>query len=166
MQFIKLGGLIYMKVLRRAIILICLLFLIRAAVFAWPEGKYYDVNLKNKVKNNKATVIELNKKGNFDGNTFAAQRIINTSDETYLRYRLISDGRGWSFSSSIKLFDENNKEYISLTGGHHGKIWGTEGLATFEKLPENTKEITLVVESFDRKLELKIPLNKAGGKNE
>jgi len=153
-----------MKVLRRAIILICLLFLIREAVYAWPEGKYYDATLKNKVKNNQATVIELNKKGKFDGNTFAAQRIINTSDKTYLRYRLVSDGRGWSFAGSFKLYDANHKEYKSFSGGSHGKLWGQEGLIIFDKLPESTKEATLVVENYDRKLELKLLLDKAGDK--
>ena len=155
-----------MKTLRRTIIFICLLMLLIDIPIAWPKGKYYDSNLKDQVKNNKATVIELNKKGKFDGNTFTAQRIINTYDQTYLRYKLISDGRGWSFGGSFKLYDENHKEYTSFSGGSYGRIWGQEGLVIFDKLPESVKEVTLVVECYDRKLELKLPLKKAGGSNE
>jgi len=155
-----------MKLLRRSIIVLCLFFLLTELVYALPEGKYYDSSLKDKVKNNESTVIELNQKGKFDGNTFTAQRIINTSDKTHLRYRLISNGRGWSFAGSFTLFDENHKEYKGFSSGMHGKSWGQEGIVIFDKLPESAKKVTLVVECYDRKLELKLPLNKAGNKNE
>ncbi|MHC1684545.1 MAG: DUF5643 domain-containing protein [Clostridiaceae bacterium] len=151
-----------MKSLRRGIIIVCLILLIPFIMLvfsSFPEGKYYDDQLKDLVKNGQAEVIEINKKINIDDDTIYIYRIINTETETNLRYKIL-EKPGWSFSASaLVIYDDYGKKQHH-GGGSSGKIWGEDGLAKYERINKNSKEITIKLEWYDRTGEIVVPLGK------
>lgn len=102
-----------------------------------------------------------------DNDKIFINRIINTEDETYIRYRVIKFEQGWSFpESAIKVFDDKGQEYIYHGAGSSGKAWGEEGIFRVDRIPDDVKEITLKLDRYDRKSEVKIHLAEDGEKNE
>lgn len=115
------------KGLRRTIIVICLLILILSGFTSLPESKYYNKNLKVLVNAKEAQVIEAGKGMKIDEDTIFIKRIINTQDNTYIRYAFIRFEQGWSFSEgALKIFDDKGKEYHSMSGSSSGKLWGQD----------------------------------------
>lgn len=132
-----------------------------------PESKYYEKDLKAMVNEKKAQVIEVGKGMKIDKDTIFIERIINTQDKTYIRYALIRFDQGWSFSeSAIKIFDDKGKQYQKKSGSWKGKFWGQDGLFEIDKINNDVKYITLKLDWYDRKDEMKISLGKEGEINE
>lgn len=151
-----------MRVLRRSIIVICSIFLIPLIILvfaSFPRGKYFTSNLKAQVKSGKADVIEVNKKIKIDNDTIFIERIINTATETTLRYKVI-EAPGWSFSNSaLVLYDEKRKKN-QKSGESIGKIWGEDGIISYDRIDKESKEITISLEWFDRRGNVVIPIRK------
>lgn len=163
----SLRGAAEIKGLRRTIIVICLLILAVSSFRSLPESKYYDKNLKALVKAKEAQVIEVGKGMKIDKDTIFIKRIINTQDKTYIRYAFIRFEQGWSFSEgAIKILDDKGKQYHFISGAWSGKMWGQDGLMELDRLNKDSKYITLKLEWYDRKNELKISLGKEGEIND
>lgn len=103
-----------------------------------------------------------------DNDDLIIKRIINTEDKSYVRYRQIRTTQGWSFSKSIfRIFDDKGEEYIKVAGGASTNFWGEEGLMQLDKkIGEDVKYLTIKIDWYDRKSEMKIPLSKEGEANE
>ncbi len=155
-----------MKIIRRGIIVICLLYLIGYGIDFLPESKYYDKELERLVKQGKAQVIEVDKSFNIDDAKIHVKRLINTDKYTYVRYSYIRKEEGWSFVGNIQLFDDKGKEYFCSAGGMNGKPWGEDGRQRFDKLDEDAKYVLIKIEHYDRKNEIKISLEEEGEINE
>jgi hypothetical protein len=152
-----------MKGLRRAIIVICVLLLGVKVFQNLPESKYYFEDLKTLVDTKKAQVIEVGKGMKIDKDTVFIKRIINTQDNTCIRYTFIRLEQGWSFpDSTIKMFDDKGRQYLYDSAGSSGKMWGQDGLIMFDRLNDDVKYITLKIDCYDIKSELKISLGKEG----
>lgn len=153
---------------RRTLIVISLLILLFSGFVSLPESKYYDKGLKSLVKAQNAQVIEVGKGMKLDKDSIYIKRIINTQDKTYIRYAFIMHEQGWSFFSrnSLKVFDDKEKEYHITDGSGTGKLWGEDGLIDLDKIDKNSKYITIKLDWYDRKNELKISLEKEGEINE
>lgn len=146
-----------LKVFRRAIIIICSILLIILLIMSIPEGKYINKDLQGKVNNGAAKVIEVNKEWDIDNDKVIIQRIIITDKNTYLRIRYIQRQTGWSFPfSSIELYDNKGRKNV-ISGESIGKLWGEEGVNEYERVSDNSKELTLKLQLYDRNRELKIP---------
>lgn len=155
------------KRLRRAIIAICLVILTISGFESLPESKYGDKSLKTLVNTKKAQVIEVGEEMKIDKDTILIKRIINTEDKTYIRYALVRFEQGWSFSGgAINIFDDKGNQYRYNGGQSSGKLWGQDGLISFDRINEDAKYITLKLEWYDRKNEMKILLEKEGENNE
>lgn len=153
-----------MKVLRRVIIVICIILLIPLLIISVPEEKYFYNDLKDKVKIGTAQVIEVNKKWKIDDSTIIIQRIISTNKNVYVRFRYVENKSGWSFpSNSIELYDDKGKKYM-VAGEDIGKLWGEEGINEYDRPSADCKEIILKLQLYDRKMEFKIPYGRS--KNE
>lgn len=155
------------KRLRRTIIAICLGILTISAFMSLPESKYGSKSLKTLVDTKKAQVIEVGKKMEIDKDTILIKRIINTEDKTYIRYALERFEQGWSLSEgAINIFDDKGNQYRYNGGQSSGKLWGQDGLISFDRINEDAKYITLKLDWYDRKNEMKISLEKEGENND
>ena len=96
------------------------------------------------------------------------KRIINTEDESYIRYKQVRTTLGWSFSESIfRIFDDNGEEYIKTAISSSTSFWVTEGLILLDKkIKEDVKYLIIKIDWYDRQNKIKIPLNKEGEANE
>lgn len=154
-------------ILRRGIILVCVLFLVSYLIGMWPENKYYSPELKSQVEKGTAQVIEVNKSFKIDRDKMKIMRLIKTADRTYIRFALIKKEEGWTFpDSSIKIIDDKGREYQCYGGGSSGKAWGEEGLLQTEPIAEDISQITIKFQWFDRENHLVIPLAKEGKADE
>lgn len=132
-----------------------------------PESKYYYKSLKVLVDTEQAQVIEVRKGMKIDKDTIYIKRIINSKDKSYIRYAVIMNEQGWSFSEgAMKIFDDKGKEYHSMSGGWSGKLWGQDGILEIDRINKDSKYITLKLDWYDRKNELTISLGKEGEINE
>lgn len=155
------------KIIRRSIIVICLLLLIPVISQLLPERKYLRTDIANMVRNGNAKAIEVNQSAKIDMDTLIIKSIINTSDETYIRYRVLEPGQGWNFPvSALKMYDEKGNSYMWNGGTGQGKLWGEECFYSYQKISSSSKEMVLKFEWYDRSVELRIPLEKSGGSNE
>ncbi|WP_234117276.1 DUF5643 domain-containing protein [Clostridium hydrogenum] len=153
-----------MKKFRRTIIIICSILLIPIILTSIPSGKYLNSYWKKIMIGENAKVIEVNKKWKIDNASIIIQRVIITDKHVYIRARYVSLEIGWSFDfGSIEMYDDKGKRYFNSTGEGRGKLWGGEEITQYEKVPKDCKEITLRLQCYDRKAELKIPCK--GGKN-
>lgn len=158
---------IHIKGLRRTIIVICLIVLAITGFLSIPSGKYYNAGVKKLVKENEAEVIEVGKSMKIDNDKIFINRIINTEDETYIRYKFIRFEQGWSFpEGDIKVFDDKLQEYLYHGSQSSGKLWGQEGIFRVDRIPDDVQYITLKLDRYDRKAEMKISLVEEGEKNE
>lgn len=124
---------------------------------SFPESKYYNRDIKALVKAGEAQVIEVGQEMKIDKDTINIKRIINTQDKTYIRYNLVRLESGWSFSeSALKIFDDKGNEYISMSGGWSGKLWGQDGLIQIDRISKDSKYIIIKIDWYDRQNELKI----------
>lgn len=132
-----------------------------------PERKYYYKSLKVLVDTQQAQVIEVGKGMKIDKDTIYIKRIINSKDKSYIRYAVIMNEQGWSFSEeAMKIFDDKGKEYHSMSGGWLGKLWGQDGILEIDRINKDSKYITLKLDWYDRKNELTISLGKESEINE
>lgn len=153
-----------MKVLRRSIIVICSVLLIPLVFTSFPNGKYFNDELKTLVKSGKAEVIEVNKKIPIDNDTIYIERIINTDTQTILRYKIVEEP-GWSFPSNVLLlYDDAGKKHQG-GGASSGRFWGEDGIINYERISKASKEITIRLEWYDRVGEVVIPIDKGGIKS-
>lgn len=160
-------GAVGIKIIRRSIIVICLLLLIPVIPQLLPERKYLSTDVANMVKNGTAKVIEVNQSAKVDMDTIIIKSIINTPDETYVRYRVLEPGQGWSFpDGALKMYDEKGNSYMMNGGTGQGKLWGEECFYSYQKISSSSKEMVLRFEWYDRRAEFRIPLEKSGGSNE
>ncbi|QZY54165.1 hypothetical protein [Crassaminicella profunda] len=156
------------KVLRRIIIIICLVILIPEIIHSLPKDKYLDDNkIKRAIEKGEAEVIELNIKDKIDNDIFTAERLIIGKEESYLIYSLRKSEVGWSFPAPIQIYDEKNKNYQCTQGFSRGKLYlsinrryGDEGVLRFDKIEKDVKMLILKLEWYDRKMEIEIPLKK------
>jgi hypothetical protein len=147
--------------------MICLLLLAFSGFLSFPESKYYSEELKVLVKSKEAQVIEVGKSMKIDNDTLYIKRIVNTQEQTFIRYGLLRSEQGWSFSEgALKIFDDCGREYQSIGGGSSGKSWGQEGLIKLDRINKDSKQITLKLDWYDRKGELTISLKKDGEIND
>ncbi|MDU2323920.1 MAG: DUF5643 domain-containing protein [Clostridium perfringens] len=157
-----------MKVIRRLIILVCLITLCFIGFICLPKNKYYFKDIRSLVNEGKAEVIEPNQKIKIDDDYLIIKRIINTEGESYIRYKQVRTTLGWSFSESIfRIFDDNGEEYIKTAISSYTSFWVTEGLILLDKkIKEDVKYLTIKIDWYDRQNKIKIPLNKEGEANE
>lgn len=156
------GG-IKLKILRRAIIIICCVLLIPLIMASAPSTKYFDNTWKKQMTSDNAKIIEVNKKWKIDNASIIIQRVILTDKHAYIRAKYVSLEIGWSFDlGSIEIYDDNGKRYMNVASEDKGKLWGEEGITEYEKIPKDCKEITLKLQYYDRKAELKIPCKRGG----
>lgn len=103
-----------------------------------------------------------------DNDNLIIKRIINTEDKSYIRYRQISTVIGWSFSeNALKIFDDKGQEYQHIAGSYSTRLWGQEGLMLLDKkISEDVNYLTIKIDWYDRKTEMKIPLSEEGETNE
>lgn len=152
-----------MKGLRRAIIVICLIILTVRGLNSLANGKYYDENINEMVNGKEYQVIEVGKDMKLDNDTILITRIINTEDKTYIRYSVKAMEKGWSFSeSAIKVFDDREHQYEYSGAGSDGK----DGFIKFDRINEDANYITVKIDWYDRKNEMKISLMEEGEVNE
>ncbi|WP_347177708.1 DUF5643 domain-containing protein [Clostridium perfringens] len=156
------------KVIRRLIILVCLITLCFIGFTCLPKSKYYFKDIRSLVNEGKAEVIEVNQKIKIDDDYLIIKRIINTEDESYIRYKQVRTTLGWSFSESIfRIFDDNGEEYIKTAISSSTSFWVTEGIILLDKkIKEDVKYLTIKIDWYDRQNKIKIPLNKEGEANE
>jgi len=127
------------------------------------DEKYYNPELKALVKSGKAEVIEVNKKIKIDKDTIYIERIINTDTQTNVRYKIVEEP-GWSFSNiALALYDEKGKKQYQ-GGGSSGKLWGEDGIISYERIDKASKEIRIKLEWYDRVGEVSIPIKNEVGK--
>lgn len=156
------GG-VKLKILRRAIIIICSILLIPLIMSSIPSVKYFDSTWKKQMISDNAKVIEVNKKWKIDNASIIIQSVILTDKHVYIRSRYVSFEQGWSFPlEAIEIYDDKGKKYMNVGSTDEGKLWGEEGMAEYEKIPKTCKEITLKLQYYDRKAELKIPCKRGG----
>ncbi|MFL0251060.1 hypothetical protein ACJDT4_11555 [Clostridium neuense] len=152
-----------MKILRRAIIIICSVLLIPLIMSSIPSAKYFDSTWKREMTADNAKVIEVNKKWKIDNAYIIIQRVILTDKHVYIRSRYVSFEQGWSFPlETIEIYDDKGKKYMHVASTGEGKLWGEEEMAEYEKVPKNCREIVLKLQHYDRKAELKIPCKRGG----
>lgn len=152
-----------MKILRRTIIIICSILLIPLIISSVPSTKYFGSTWKKQMTSDNAKVIEVNKRWKIDNASIIIQRVIITDKHAYIRSRCISFDPGWSFPlDSIEMYDDNGKRYMNVGSEGKGKPWGGEEITEYEKIPKDCKEITLKLQCYDRKRELKIPCKRGG----
>lgn len=152
-----------MKVFRRSIIIICSVLLIPIIVSSIPSGKYFDSYWKKEMTSNNAKVIEVNKSWKIDNASIIIQSVILNDKYAYIRSRYVSFERGWSFPlQAIEIYDDKGKKYMNVGSVGEGKLWGEEGMAKYEKIPKDCKEIILKLKYYDRKVEMKIPCKRGG----
>ncbi|MGU8760461.1 DUF5643 domain-containing protein [Clostridium perfringens] len=156
------------KVIRRLIILVCLITLCFIGFICLPKSKYYFKDIRSLVNEVKAEVIEPNQKIKIDDDYLIIKRIINTEGESYIRYKQVRTTLGWSFSESIfRIFDDNGEEYIKTSISSSTSFWVTEGLILLDKkIKEDKKYLIIKIDWYDRQNKIKIPLNKEGEANE
>lgn len=154
---------IKIKKLRNTIIVICVLILIPTVLsigvlyLGIPKGKYGTPQIKELVKDNKAEVIEVNKKMSIDDDTLLIRRIIITEDKTYLRYTYFYEEMGWSFNNySLTIYDDKNREYKCNSNGSAGLIIGEDGTMGFEKIEAGFNELTLKYNLYNREYEINL----------
>jgi len=156
-----------MKIIRRGIIVICLIYLIGVGIDCLPESKYYNKELEALVKQGKAQVIEVDENLKIDDAKMHIKRLINTDEYTYVRYSYIRKESGWPvLTAATKLFDHKGKEYSYQGGSSSEKPWGTERLIKFDRLDNNVRYVIIKIENYDRKNQIKISLRKEGEINE
>ncbi|MCM1991278.1 hypothetical protein [Oceanirhabdus seepicola] len=132
----------------------------------YTGGKYYRSDLKEAVKLGKASVIEINQKGNIDGNIFIIRRIINDENYCYIRYSIKTRSRTWNFPVDVfKIYDDKGNEYRSRHGLMRGTLWSNEGIMRIPKLNDNDETLRFNFELYDRKENIKVNL-KRGQVNE
>ncbi len=152
--------------LRRGIIVFCFILLIPLIINAFSSlsrGKYYSSELKAQVKDGSAEVIEIGKRINIDGDSIFIERIINTDAETNIRYRTF-ERPGWSFpESAIVLYDEKGKKQRRGSASS-GSTFGQDGVIIYDRINEESKEIRIKFEWFDRSGEITVPVYEGGKK--
>lgn len=149
-----------LKLLRRSIIVICLILLIPLIVSFFSRffyREYYSKDLKQLVKDGKADVIEVNKKIKIDNDTIQIQKIVNTNDSTNLIYRT-NESPGWSFSNSaLVLYDEKGKKQKNSSEGSMS-ILGAYGIISYDKIDKDSKKLIVKLEWYDRTGQLVVPV--------
>lgn len=158
---------IEIKVLRRTIIVICLIILGLNIYTNSQVSKYYYDDIKKLVEENKAVVIEVNKSIPLDKDKIVINRIIRTSEKTYIRYTINKRENGWSFPfQAIKIYDDKNHLIQYSAMGSSSRFLREDGIVECKALPENAKYLVMRLEWFDRKGELRVSLGKEGVMNE
>lgn len=143
--------------------IVCLIILLPSVFFSIPDRKYCSTKLEELVKIEKAQVVEINKKGDIDNYKFIVNRIINTNNDTYIKYTYIGDGFGWPlWTSNFTIIDNENRIYQGVNGGSSEKLWGQQGLIIFERIDENKSPFFLVYNKFDREMKIPISLERKG----
>jgi len=156
-----------LKIIRRGIIVICLIYLIGYGKECIPESKCYYENLETLVKKGEAQVIEVDKSLNIDNAKIHINRLISTDEDSYIRYSYKRKEEGWSFGGGgFKLIDDKGKEYSGYGAASHGKPWGQDGITKIDRLDDDIKYLIIQIELYDRKDEIKISLEKEGENNE
>ncbi|MDP4089046.1 MAG: hypothetical protein Q8930_07220 [Bacillota bacterium] len=161
---IKPKGIGIIKLTRRLIVLVCIIILAPLAVESIPEGKYYNGQMEDLVKNGNAQVIEAGKKVKIDNDTLNIQKVIKSGSDIYVRYSL-SEEIGWPFPWSCIKLNDNIGHKIPWEGNESsGKIWGEEALVEYGPIDSDCQELTFTLDLYDRKMEVKVPLAKEGNK--
>lgn len=144
-----------MKIVRRIITFICILFLI-------PEIFRVIPNLKVEYSD-KSIIYEINQSLLIDNDKFIVNRLITDDNYTYIEYKVIRFEEGWSFpESAISLIDSKGKK-LQQRGSHSsGKVWGSEGVIKFEPAIKDVEPIILRFECYDRRYDLSLKLSKEG----
>lgn len=155
------------KGLRRSIIVVCIVLLALSGVIQMPPDKYYYAYVKNLVNQHQAEVVEVGKSLKLDDDRLVIDRVIISKDKLYLRYTLKRKLMGWSFcDNSIKIYDDKNKELQIHSGGQSGRAWGEYGIIEYSGVKGDIKYITVKLNHYDRRDEMKILLKKEGDQHE
>lgn len=150
------------KVLRRTIIVVCILFLMLVGAMSMPKGKYYDQHVKDLVKSGQAEVIEIGQKINVDGDRLVINRAVKAGDEIYFKYTFLSRKPGnQSFSSGVSVLDEQGNQYSYRGETTRGNMfWGSDGLIMVSDVKADTKEVTIKLDLYDHHEEIKVSIAK------
>ena len=162
-MYLKIMGVVGIKIIRRSIIVICLLLFIPVISESLPESRYNDKNIADKTDQ----VYKVNQSVKIDMDTLIIKSIIITPDETRVWYRILKPEQGWSFpQGAIKMYDEKGNSYIYEGGTGSGRLWGEDYIDSYQRISGSSNEIILKYEWYDRYAEFRIPLKKSGGSNE
>ncbi|WP_273319806.1 hypothetical protein [Vallitalea guaymasensis] len=143
-----------MKILRRVIIVICMMFILSKSTILLPdsEGKYSD----------EAIIYDINKNMLIDNDKFVVDRFIIDDGKTYMEYKLIRIEQGWSFSeTALQIKNDENEIFEYRGGGSSSKLWGEQGVLEFSKI-EITDNIIIKYEQYDRIFEMTVDTSKEG----
>ncbi|WP_026477814.1 hypothetical protein [Alkaliphilus transvaalensis] len=152
-------------IVRAAIIFVCVMAIIPGLVLRFPNGKYYDEEMKAMVKDGRAEVVEYKIKGELDGSSFIVQRLIYTDDLVYIRYSTNVANVFYGFpDDKLRFFDNRGIEYKKSNDVNKSSLGlrGHEGLIAFKKPKDSIaiEYLMLVYEAFDRRMEIKLPVGE------
>ncbi|GMQ57363.1 hypothetical protein AN1V17_17580 [Vallitalea sediminicola] len=143
-----------MKILRRVIIVICMIFILSDSTILLPDskGKYSD----------EAIIYDINKNMLIDNDKFIVERLILDDGITYMEYKLIRNEQGWSFNNgALEIRNQENEIFKYRGGWSSGKLWGEQGVLEFSKI-KITDNIIIKYEQYDRLVEMTVDVSKEG----
>ena len=159
---------ITIKILRRIIIVLCLVLLgvyAGARLFSgYTMDKYYE----NIAKENNVEILDINKTMEIDRNRILFNSVFSDEENIYIGYKYTSFMSGDRFGAyAIRVFDDSGEEYFGRTYDARRTIGGEKGVITLTNVvPEDTEYLTVKLDHYDRKDEVKIWLKEEGGVNE
>lgn len=159
---------IIIKVLRRIIIVLCLILLGGNAGVTLCKGYSLDKYYENLAEESGAEVLDINASMKIDGKKILFNSIFSDDENIYIGYKYTSYMNGDYFGTyAIRVFDDSGKEYFGRADDTVGIIGGEKGVIRLTNIiPEDTEYLTLKLDNYDRKDEVKIWLKEEGRANE
>lgn len=159
---------ITIKILRRIIIVLCLVLLGVNAGATLYNGYTMDKYYENIAKENNAKVLDINKNMEIDGDRILLNSVFSDEENIYIGYKYTSFMAGDRFGAyAIRVFDDSGEEYFGRTYDMRRTIGGEKGVITLiNVVPEETEYLTVKLDHYDRKDEVKIWLKEEGRANE
>lgn len=159
---------ITIKILRRIIIILCLVLLGVYAGVRLFSGYTMDKYYENIAKENNTEILAINKAMEIDGNRILFNSVFSDEENIYIGYKYTSFMTGDRFGiNGIRVFDDSGEEYFGRADDTTRTIGGVKGVITLTNVvPEDIEYLTLKLDHYDRKDEVKIWLKEEDGVNE
>ena len=151
-------------VIRRLIIVACVIVLIPNILsFFSALTNGLPKELKEKVNNGDAVLIDLDKKVDFENDEILFKHLVLAPDETSLIFEVNPNENGWSFpDSALKLKDNQGNSYQRTSGSSSHYLGGQYTINHYEPLAAGVESIVLEFEWFDRMVQTEFSLNQEG----
>ncbi|WP_163539564.1 hypothetical protein [Gracilibacillus sp. YIM 98692] len=150
--------------IRRLIIIGCVIALI-PNIISFFSGLTNELpeNIKGKVNNEDAVLIDLDRKVNFENDEILFKYLVLAPDETSLIFEVHSNENGWSFpGSALELKDKQGNTYRITSGSSSGHTWGQYTINNYEPLEAGVETIVVDFEWFDRMFQTEFSLDQGG----